>query len=62
MNPEDKIKNLINGIGAMAEVLGVYRTSLLQSGFSCEEAFKLSQDLEQMIFEAAMPGGDCDED
>lgn len=61
MESEEKIKGLIMGIGAIAELLKIYRDSLLANGFTREEAFILCQDLEQMVFETA-GGNRNDED
>jgi len=60
MDAEEKIKNLITGIGAIAELLKLYRDSLLANGFTREEAFCLCQDLEQMVFSAATGGNNED--
>ena len=36
------IKDLVNGLGAMAEVAAVYRDKLIENGFTREEAVTIS--------------------
>ena len=53
------VSDLINGMGALAEILGVYRDALLKNGFSREEALGLVADYALLVLEGATGiGGD----
>lgn len=43
MTPEEKIRELMMGIGSIAEVCGVMFKELLRNGFTREEAVQLTE-------------------
>ena len=51
MNPEDKINDIINSLGATAELLSVFRDKLIDAGFEPDEALELCGVMLQTIIE-----------
>lgn len=45
------IKQIVNGIGAVTELLGVYKKGLVRNGFSRTESLQMCMDFVRMIFE-----------
>lgn len=41
----EQVKELITALGAMAEMLGLFRRKLHKNGFTAEESLKMSQAL-----------------
>ena len=52
------VSELITGMGALAEILGVYRDALLKNGFSREEALGLVADYALLVLEGAIGIGE----
>lgn len=53
------VNGFVVGMGALAEMLGVYRDALLKNGFSREEALGLVADYALLVLEGAIGiGGD----
>ena len=44
-----EIENIVDAVGALGEILGVYRDSLLKNGFTRNEAIVLCEDFADFL-------------
>lgn len=56
----DNAEDLITAVGALAEMLGLYRTILVKSGFTREEAIELCKAYQDSMINGNKKGGGND--
>lgn len=56
------LKDLVNAIGSLGEMCGLFRASLLKCGFTREEALELTKTYLQVTLSSANKGGEEKED
>ena len=56
MLPNDKIKNLIEGVGVLGETLKIFYTSMINAGFDEGHAFALTIAFMQTIISSGTKG------
>lgn len=56
----DKAKELLTAIGALAEMLGLYRDILIQNGFTRQEAIELCKAYQDSMTNGSKKGGNND--
>lgn len=45
LNPQKAVEDVVNGLGGLAEMAGVYRDFLLSNGFTREESVYMASEL-----------------